>query len=196
MRRYRSDTTRRFLLLVIAGLPISAAWPMELGAILASTAVSPPARVRFEEERHNQLLAEPLLLEGYLEYLGPGRLRKVIETPFREAYLIESRQILVERNGNTRKISLKKSKALQTILGAIEAILSGETGKLESVFNVEVSGETTGWTVMLTPRSKRIAAHLTGLEVSGDDASVTTIVVNLKDGEHHVMHILHDAPLP
>ena len=83
------------LLLALAGL---LAWPLpapcsDIGDLLHRVAVIPPARVAFREERHNPMLQEPLVLSGYLEYLAPGQLKKVIETPFREVFTVSGKAV-------------------------------------------------------------------------------------------------------
>ena len=135
------------------------------------------------------MLAEPLVLTGHLEYLELGVLRKVIETPFQEAFQVDAQHIIIERDGQTRKLSLNKSRSLRTILGAIEAILAGEADRLESDFDYELSGTVDSWTVRLTPISQRIAKQLESLHVSGDGESATGIRVDLAGGEWHQMEI-------
>jgi len=192
----RQALKRRFIamLSIAASMLLAApsAWSLELDAVLANAAVTPPNRVGFREERHNPMLKEPMVLTGHLEYLRDGVLRKVVETPFEEAFLIESDHITIERDGESRKLAVKRSRSLRTILGAIEAILSGESDKIESVFNYELSGTNDAWSVQLTPISRRIAKQLTGLQVNGDDQSVTSIRIALKGGEWHDMDILPD----
>ena len=168
--------------------------PLDLQAVLARTTVTPPARVGFYEERHNPMLDAPLVLTGYIEYLEAGVLRKIIKTPFEEAFLIAADHITIERDGESHILSLNKSRSLQTILAAIEAILAGEAGKLEAVFSYELSGTSNSWTVLLTPISSKISKRLTSLQVDGDDRSATRIRVDLKDGEWHRMDILRDDP--
>ncbi len=184
--------TATLLLAASVLLTTPRAWSRALEAGLANTAVTPPSRVGFREERHNPMLKEPMILTGHLEYLGDGVLRKVVETPFAEAFLIESDHITIERDGESRRLTVKRSRSLRTILGAIEAILSGESDKLESVFTYELSGTNEAWSVQLTPISRRIAKQLTGLRVKGDDQAVTNIRITLKGGEWHDMDILRN----
>ena len=184
------------LLLALVLLAPPAAGSPELQQVLESTVVTPPARVAFREERHNPLLKEPMVLTGYLEYLRAGTLRKVIEEPFAEAFLIEAEQVVIERDGDTRALPLRKSKSLRTILGAIEAILAGDAARLETVFDLDFAGDREAWTVRLTPISRRIGKRLQGLEVGGDLRSVTSIRIDLRDGEWHVMEILRDETQP
>lgn len=196
----RTVRGQRFIptLVLAASLLITTpcAWSLELAAVLENTTVTPPDRVGFREERHNSMLKEPLVLTGHLEYLRAGVLRKVIETPFEEAFLIESDLVVIERDGETRELPLKRSRSLSTILSAIEAILSGEADKLVSVFDYELSGTNDAWSVQLTPISRRMGKQLTSLQVDGDDESVTSIRIELKNGEWHLMDILRNDLQP
>ena len=175
-------------------LASSCVWPLDLDTVLKQVAVTPPARVGFREERHNPLLKEPLVLTGYLEYLEVGSLRKVIETPFEEAFLIEGEQINIEQNGKTRKLALKKIKFLKILLGGIEAILAGRTDHLASVFRYELSGTDASWSLHLEPISHSASRHLASLHVMGDEKSINSIRFELREGEWHFMEIM-DAGL-
>ena len=179
------------LLLTGAGTVV---WSLELATVLENTAVTPPARVQFREERHNPMLNEPLVLTGYLEYLEEGRLRKVVETPFSESFLVDGDRVRFSRDGEQRSVALGRNKALQTMLGGIEAILAGRADELSAVFDHELSGTAADWTLQLKPRSRRLSQQLSGLEVSGDDISVTSIRFALKDQEWHLLQILRDDP--
>lgn len=180
------------LLLASMLLTMVPAWSLELDVILEKAAVTPPSRVGFREERHNPMLKEPLVLTGHLEYLSDGVLRKTIATPFEESFLIESDRIVIERAGDVRTLPLKKSRSLRTILGTIEAILSGQTDKIESEFTHQIGGTARAWSVMLAPVSRSMRRQLVSLQVTGNDRSVTSIRIDLKGGEWHVMEVFHD----
>ena len=165
------------------------AWSLDIESVLASTTITPPARVGFREERQNPMFKESMILTGYLEYLEDGQLRKVVETPFQESYLITADSIEIERDGNVKILSLNKSRSLRTMLGGIEAILAGQIERLESVFEHELSGTQDNWALQLSPRSRRIARQLKSLRVTGNDESVTSIRFDLKGDEWHLMEI-------
>jgi hypothetical protein len=131
-----------------------------------------------------------MVLTGYLEYVEAGRMRKVVESPFKEAFLIDADHIEVKRDGKIRKLSLNRNKFLKTMLGGIEAILSGQAEHLTSVFAYELSGTINSWSLQLEPLSPSASRHLTSLFVTGDDTSVTSIRFELKDGEWHLMEIM------
>ena len=181
--------------ILLAALLVAApvASSIELSTILDISHVSPPARVPFREERHNPMFESPLLLEGYLEYLGPGSLSKVIESPFKEVFSIEAGQISMTRDGETRRLPVKRSRSLETMLSAFEALLSGDAHRLESVFDYTVSGETSNWTIELRPKSRQVSKQLSSLRLSGDDAGVSKIFIDLADGEWHVINIQHEV---
>ena len=163
---------------------------LSIEAVLDRTTIIPPSRVGFREVRHNQMLKDNLVMTGYLEYLEAGSLRKVIETPFEEAYLIRSDRIEIDRHGVTKTLPLRKSRILRTMLSGIEAILAGETEQLASVFDYELSGVEEDWSLQLLPRSKKMVKQVTSLTVTGDLESVTAIRFDLKDGEWHNMEII------
>lgn len=183
-----------FLLLAWSSLLATEAPQLSLDEILTRTTVIPPARVAFREERHNPMLQEPLVLTGYLEYLDAGVLRKVIESPAPQAFLIRADEVVIERDGETRRLSLSKSRVLKTMLGAIEAILAGQPENLESLFDHEISGSDDQWSVRLTPQSPRLKRQLVGLQVNGDNESTSSIRFDLKSGEWHSITIMRDAP--
>jgi hypothetical protein len=187
-RRIRRVLFAPFLLLVAAAPAMSA----ELAAVLAATAVQPPAEIGFREERHNPMFKEPMVLAGRLEYLDSGVLRKVVEVPFAEDILVENNRVVVTRDGKTRKLSLNRSRALKTILGAIEAVLAGDQARLEESFECAVSGEPEAWRLQMTPLAKAVARRLTVIEVAGDEQTVTSIRISLPNDEWHLMQIGND----
>lgn len=184
----------RALVAVFATLLCSPGWSADLATILAATAVEPPARIGFREERHNPMFKEPLVLTGHLEYLGAGTLRKVVETPFEEDILVEDNNITVVRDGKTRRLSLNRSRALKTILGAIEAVLAGNQDRLEESFQCEVTAADDGWSLQMTPLSKAVAKRLSLLEVTGNEQAVTSIRISMPNDEWHLMQIGDELP--
>jgi len=186
----------RLILTSLLMLASSSVWSLDLKTVLENTAVTPPDRVVFREERHNPMLKEPIKLTGYLEYLKPGRLRKVVETPFEEAFLITENYIEIERDGETRRLSLGKSKPIRAMLGGIEAVLAGQTDILASLFRYELSGTASDWSLRLEPISRRVSAHLTVMLVKGDDDSVNSIRLELKDDEWSLMEMSAAESVP
>jgi hypothetical protein len=192
--RIRGNRLRRFVVVMLLGaaifLTMTRAWSLELESVLDRAAVTPPSRVGFREERHNPMLQDPMVLTGYLEYLRAGVLHKVIQTPFEETLLVDPDHITIERDGEIRRLAVNRSRSLKMVLGAIEAILSGDSEKLEAIFRYELIGSETMWSVRLTPISRRIARQLESLQVTGNDQALSSIRIDLADGEWQLIHIL------
>ena len=183
--RSRPVAAKRCLLLIVISL---LAWPVtsscsDVADILKRVAITPPAKVAFREERHNSMLREPLVLTGYLEYLAPGQMKKVIESPFEEAFTVSDKAVEIERDGEIQKLSLRRSRSLKTLLGGIEAIISGNETELRETFDLELQESPDGWSIHFTPRSKRIARNLENLHVTGSGDVIDTICINLSADE-------------
>lgn len=197
MNSYTHNIATTVLRLVFTGLILLSpvyAWSLELETVFENTAVVPPARVGFREQRHNPMLKEPIVLTGYLEYLKPGHLLKVIETPYEETFLIADDHIEITQDGKSRRLPLSKSKPIQAMLGGIEAILAGQANRLGSMFRYELTGTECAWSLRLEPKSGRIAAHLTAMIVKGDENAVTSMRIELEEGEWSLMEILSTDP--
>ena len=196
MARNRIRVASVCLLLLLAGAPAAATESLELSAVLAATRIEPPATVAFSESRHNPLFEEPLELEGYVEYLAPGVMRKVIESPFKETLTIDSGKVSVEAGGETRQLPGRSGKALATLLAPIEAILAGDEQPLTESFDYAVGGGEADWHIELRPRARRLRKHVTGVRVSGSLSSVNEIRTDLEGGEQHIMRLHHDDAPP
>jgi hypothetical protein len=191
---YRVPVVSRLIVTTLLLLVSTYGWSLDLETVLENAAVTPPSRVGFVEQRFNRLLKEPMVLTGYLEYVETGQLRKVIETPFAEAFFITEDYIEIERNGKARRLSLRKSKTMRAMFGGIEAILAGQVDKLTALFRYELSGTNNAWTIRLEPLSRRVSAQLTSMLVEGDEGSANSIRLELKDGEWSLMELLHTKP--
>ncbi|MDJ0905754.1 MAG: hypothetical protein QNI96_07025 [Woeseiaceae bacterium] len=185
-------STRALLATLVTFVACAPAWPADLQSILAGAAVQPPAEIGFREERNNPMFKEPMVLAGRLEYLDAGVLRKVVEAPFEEDILVADDRVIVTRDGKTRKLSLNRSRALKTILGAIEAVLAGDQAQLEAAFRCDVSGSADAWSLQMTPLAKAVARRLSSIEVTGNEQAVTGIRISLPNDEWHQMQIGND----
>ena len=194
--KIRQMRTLEFAVSAVFLMISSHAIGLDIDTILNSTAVKPPARVEFREERHNQMLQRPIVLTGYLEYIKDGQLRKTIKTPFIESYLITKEFVEIDREGKTRRLSLKKSKAMQALFGGIEAVLAGNTSELSSLFYLELIGTEYSWSLQLKPKSKKLAKQLAAMLVKGNETDISSIKLDFRPGEWSLMEMAVEASLP
>lgn len=167
---------------------------IDLQSLLAASAIEPPRAVRFREERHNPMFQEPLVLEGTLEYLGPGMLRKSVESPFQEQYLVEPDRVTITRGDEQEVLEAGQGRMIAAFLSGIESLLAGDAERLEETFEYCIEGSPAEWTLSLEPRARRLARHLSGMHVEGGGGAIERIRIDLDDAEWHVMEILADPP--
>jgi hypothetical protein len=172
---------------------IVAADSVTLQEVLTITVVTPPSRIRFHEEKHNSLLAEPLVLSGVLEYNGLGQLRKVVQAPFAESFTVDGDRIIVERSGETQVLNLDRSRSIQVFVRAFQAILAGDSDKIENDFEVALTGTAEAWSAVLVPRLQRFRKRVPQLQLVGDAEAVNRITIELDGGERHVMTFIHQS---
>src|SRR5690606_24982084 len=112
-----------FLLLCLIPC-FSAAAEVDAGALVAGLERSLPARTPYTEVRFAAVFDRPLVVRGELEYLGPGKLGKSVETPYRETTTIDGGQVSVQRGERPpRVISLGQIPELEGFMRGFSALL-------------------------------------------------------------------------
>ncbi len=192
---------------------MSAIWPNPSRAASEATAAATPnaqmlvaglkraapARTRFSEVRFSGLFDRPLIVHGELEYDGPGKLSRTVDTPYQERMTIENDDASVQRGDRpVRKFPLSQAPELEGFLRGFAALLSGDTAALQRDFTLAASGGDRAWHLKLTPRDERLAKRVTALEVDGAGTSARCFRTIEADGDVNVMLVesLADAKLP
>jgi hypothetical protein len=192
------------LLAVAPWLPLpSTAAPPEAAtnaqAIVARLARTPPARTAYTEVRWSSLLERPLVLRGELEYLGPGKLGKRVDAPYREQLNVADGQAKVQRGeGAVRSFSLGQAPELEGFLRGFAALLGGDAAALERDFTLDASGDDTAWRLVLKPRDRRLALRIRAIEVEGADGAARCFRTRQADGDLAVLLVesLAEAKIP
>lgn len=163
---------------------------IDLQALLAESVKSPPRTVEFREERHNPMFKEPLVLTGTLEYLEAGVLRKSVQSPFQEQYLVEPDRVTISRGEEQEVLKARQGRMISVFLSGIEALLAGDPDRLKESFHYCIEGTADDWTLSLQPRARRLAKHLNGMRVEGTNGTIESIRIDLDDEEWHYIRIL------
>ena len=168
-------------------------------ALVAGLAREAPARTAFSEVRFSGLLDRPLILHGELEYDGPGKLARRVDTPYKENMTIENGEASVQRGDKpVRKFSLTQAPELEGFLRGFAALLGGDADALKRDFELSAIGNAKTWRLKLTPRDDRLAKRITAIEVDGTDKSARCFHTIETDGDVNVLLVesLADAKLP
>ena len=166
----------------------------EIDALIAQLARPAPAVTRFVEVRFSTLLAKPLVVSGELEYLGPGFLARVVQTPFRERAEIRGESVLVTREGQKpRRFSLRRVTELNMLIASFAALLSGDGAALERVFTLDLERQADEWQLAMTPRDARTRQHIARIALTGRGAEVRCLTMTEPDADASIL-LLGAAP--
>ena len=183
---------------VVAVLASACAWAQaprdEVDALLAALAREPPQTIAFLEVRSSPLLARELSLEGSLEYLGPGKLSRVVSAPYAEQTIIDGDAVRIRRgNRAERRFSLSRAPGLGGFLAGLAAILSGDRGTLEHEFEISMAGAAQDWQLTLVPRSHELRERVGSIRLRGAAGSTRCVVTAGPAGETVAELLLGEA---
>jgi hypothetical protein len=167
--------------------------------LIARLARPVPARTAFVEVRFVRILRKPLVLRGVLDYNGPGRLGKQVDSPYRETTTIADGAVKVEREGRKpAQFDLERAPELKALLTGFSALLAGDAATLQEFYTMELVENAANWTLTLTPRPPALAKHLRALSVEGSRSEPRCFTLQQNDGDSSVMLLgtLAAATLP
>jgi hypothetical protein len=147
-----------------------------------------PARTAYTEVRFQQMLERPLVVRGELEYLGPGRLGKRVDAPYREVTTIADGQVKVQRGERKpREIALGQIPELEGFLRGFSALLGGDAVTLARDFELATTGSDARWRLTLVPKDARLKRRIAAIEVDGAAKAARCFTVRDADGDSSVM---------
>jgi hypothetical protein len=200
-----STTASLLCVLVLWSTPPSRAAPPEAGAgkpdaaaLVAALKRDVPARTAYTEVRFSGMLDRPLILRGELEYLGPGRLGKRVDTPYKEQTTIADGSANVQRGDRApRTFSLAQAPELEGFLRGFSALLGGDAQALQRDFELSASGSEDHWQLQLKPRDERLVRRISAIEVDGAKNAPRCFRTHEADGDLGVLLVdaLADAKL-
>jgi len=190
----RTDLARAAPLVLLAGALQAAdvpAWNFE--RLMAQLAQVQTSRARYSEVRYVAILKQPLELSGTLSYSRPARIEKNQIRPFPERVSVDGDSLTVEREGKTRRITLRDSPLLATLVESLRATLAGDADELRRLFSISMQGPRERWRLTLTPRELDVAGVVTEISLSGAGARVGRIEIQEPSGDRSVMTIKEDT---
>ena len=172
---------------LMAALPCVAA-ERDPATLVAGLERALPARTTYTEVRFQQMLERPLVVRGELEYLGPGRLGKRVDAPYREVTTIADGQVKVQRGERKpREIALGQIPELEGFLRGFSALLGGDAVTLARDFELATSGGDARWRLTLVPKDARLKRRIAAIEVDGADKAARCFTIRDADGDSSVM---------
>jgi outer membrane lipoprotein-sorting protein len=177
------------LALVFVSLATSrASAQTSLDDLLASFRAIEGLECRFHEEKRVALLFAPIVTEGTIHYVRPGRLARRVTSPSPEVVLIEGSTLRMGRAGHAETIDLASQPVVRSFVDSIVQLLAGDRAALERSYTIAAEASASGTRITMRPRSsplsdllESIAFELTGTtlermvmtETSGDVTTTT-----------------------
>lgn len=161
---------------------------LDAAMLVAALKRDAPARTAYAEVRFSGLLERPLILHGELEYLGPGRLGKRVDTPYKEQTQVADGEASVQRGTRApRTFSLGQAPELEGFLRGFAALLGGDAAALARDFTLAASGSTNAWQLVLKPRDVRLARRVDAITVDGSGTTPLCFRTQEADGDLSVL---------
>jgi hypothetical protein len=160
----------------------------DAAALVSTLKRDAPARTPYTEVRFSGLLDRPLILRGELEYLGPGKLGKRVDSPYKEQVTVADGSATVKRGDREpRTFSLGQAPELEGFLRGFAALLGGDPVGLARDFDFTASGSNAHWQLSLKPRDRRLAQRITEIEVDGAAQTPRCFRTREADGDVNVL---------
>lgn len=190
-----------FFSLLITTLPASAGdWSLE--SLMQARQAVETAEARFIQERHSFLLDEPLRSEGRLHYRASDVLKQEITAPYPSTLSLAGDRLTLEKDGESRSISLSQYPEAGRYVNALRGVLSGDLAMLKQHFELEFAGDKSSWSLALLPRDDSVyedraqafGPQIERIDFRGRAAMLTQIEMKQSASERTLMNILDDTP--
>lgn len=180
-----------FLTLLLLTTYASAEAPGSLDELVAQIALEAGQnRLHFTEQRESELLEEPMTVRGRLWRDERGRLIRETEAPRQEIQILGERVLTIRRPGqHDRQFSLGRAPELAVLRQALTALLDGNPESLREHFRTQLERDGEAWRLRLDPRDQDLAESVSALELDGQGAIITRMVLELADGKRIVTEI-------
>lgn len=138
----------------------------------------------FQETKRLGAVDGVLRDSGTLVYRRPSHLEKITSGPDPERLVVNGNYLSITvGNAPPQVIDLTTQPALQTLIEALRAPLSGDMTRLQQDFSVNVSGALDDWTMVLCPTDPRAARFVHRVRLTGSRATIGSIRIEQENGD-------------
>jgi hypothetical protein len=179
---------------IVTNVTLAASTPEQVESIISNINTPRDTPIPFVEHRTSQLLTEPLMLSGEIEFTTDGTLSKWIGEPFDEHIIISAQHVELRRKNKTRRLSLDQRPDIKAFYVGMQALLAADASALFESFDITAAESTDGWSLALTPREKKLSKFVARLTISGKETQVQMVRTEQPGGDWQEMlfHITAD----
>lgn len=171
------------LVLIFACFVVPTARAAEVEKLMAAMAAVKHRVVSYKEEKQMEMLEESLHSEGRLEYIAPDKLIRSVMKPVEMRYIINSRQLIIDKGGKLQVRSLENLPLVRVFVESFRSVLAGDLDTLNKYYSITFSGDPPAWKLILQPKDKKLAVYVKKLELSGTGDDIQLYVVEDSNGD-------------
>ena len=183
-------------LLITVWAPLAGGADFTVADLMRALAEVPAAEARFTETKHMSVLRSPLMVNGRLVYVRPGRIERHVLWPYDERTVVDRDRVTIENRSRktSTTLSLEAVPAAYALAESLRATLAGDLASLQAHFSVELRGRADDWSLTLTPRDAGVASLVTSVRIGGVQARILRFDVREANGDYSTMTISDDKP--
>ena len=160
-----------------------------LDQLLASFARIEALECHFHEEKRIALLSMPIVSDGTIHYVRPGRLARRVSTPSPQVILIEGSSLRMSEGGHDESIDLASQPVVRSFVDSIVQLLAGDRAALERSYVISMEGwgssspGGSGWRVTLRPRASPLSELLASVVFEGSGTTLARMIMSEVSGD-------------
>lgn len=165
------------------------AYALELTELLHLFSQEKQSTVDFKNEKHTSFLDEPIISSGYLKFIAPNKLQKIILKPEKISQKIDGNELKIINENETNIINLDDYPEFSIILGATISVLSGNHSALKEDFKIIFDHKEAGWKLLLSPHDSYISGYVESIKMFGNKNKISKIVVTEPNHDQSITYL-------
>jgi hypothetical protein len=158
---------------------------LTLEALMERMRRSVGVAAEFTERKELALLSKPLESRGRLYFASPDRLARFTTTPVFSALIVAGDAVRF-REGEDEELDLSGDPVARRFVENFVVLWSGDQGRLERLYRVELSAKGERWQLSLSPRGAPLDRVIERIELRGDSQSLLEMEVRERDGDRTI----------
>lgn len=179
------------LVMLSSATALAAPSPGSVEALMAQLASTRRLQASYEETKTLAVLKRPLRSSGQLIYRrAPVALARVVESPKPARVVITPVELATYRPKlPPERLSLRERPEVQALVGSLLALLQGDLARLREAYGVSFAVSETGWSLVLTPKGKRLSALVRKLSFEGVGRELRVLSIEEASGDRTVTQV-------
>jgi outer membrane lipoprotein-sorting protein len=154
-----------------------------LSALLARFREIEGLSAKYREEKHMDLLVEPLVSSGSLYYARPNWLARHQREPTRTQAVLRDDVMWFQDGAARERLDLPEHSAVRMFVDSILLVLAGDGSRLARLYAVEFREGGGRWSLTLRPKVKPLNRIIDSIRITGRDVVIEHMLVREKSGD-------------